>query len=199
MVLFVRPVRPASIRTFVEPHGSCLLAFSIAFGCCHLKRDLPLTVAGKFWSSHWAQSPELGDTYILVALMSFPVHPNLLIPTVSLVLHSPASGRRFRRLLAPAAAASGARLVNLAGHPQVVQQHRQFPRHRHARFLLRSLTAREISLCPKRRRSLSDPLRPRITCAPCTSSFRRYTSPSLLIPSSGSRPPLCRRRGFIPR
>jgi hypothetical protein len=47
--------------------GSCLLAFSITFGRCHLKSDLPLTVAGKLWSSPRAQSPELGDTYILVA------------------------------------------------------------------------------------------------------------------------------------
>src|ERR1035438_10881551 len=38
----------------------------------------------------------------------FPGPSQLADPHCSLVLHSPASGRRFRRLLAPAAPASGA-------------------------------------------------------------------------------------------
>jgi len=171
-----RPVRPASIRTFVEPTGSCLLAFSIAFGCCHLKRDLrsPLPVSfvqplGAVTRTRRYVHPRCPN--------GFPGPSQLADPHCSLVLHSPASGRRFRRLLAPAAPASGARLrkprrspTGGAAAPPV-----SAPPPRALSSSL--LTAREISLCPKRRRSLSDPLRPRITCAPCTSSFRRYTSP----------------------
>jgi hypothetical protein len=62
----------------MSPAGSCMLAFSITFGCCHLKRDLRPTVAGKHWSSPWSQSTELGDTNIAITLTlgSFPVQPN---------------------------------------------------------------------------------------------------------------------------
>jgi len=119
------PGSPASIRTFVEPTGSCLLAFSIAFGCCHLKRDLPLTVAGKFWSSHWRSHP---NSAIRTSRCpnGFPGPSQLADPTV----------RSFSIRPLPAAASGGCwhrlrRLpvhgfVNLAGHPQVVQQHASF-------------------------------------------------------------------------
>src|ERR1017187_4583101 len=40
-------------------------------------------------------------------------------------------------------------------------------------FFLAPLPPRAASFCPHRRKSLSVPWRPRITCAPCTSSFRR--------------------------
>jgi hypothetical protein len=60
----------------VSPAGSCTLAFSITSGRCHLKRDLPLAARGKRRSSPWSQSPELGDTNILITLRSFSVQPN---------------------------------------------------------------------------------------------------------------------------
>jgi hypothetical protein len=68
---------------FVSRVGSCRLAFSITFGCCHLTCDLLLTVAGELWSSPVAQSPELGGMSTLVSLV-IPVIPTLLIPTTSL-------------------------------------------------------------------------------------------------------------------
>jgi hypothetical protein len=69
--------------------SSCRLVSSITSGCCHLKRDLPLTVAGKFRSSPCAQSPELGDPYSLVFPMWFSVRPILLIPTPGLFSDRP--------------------------------------------------------------------------------------------------------------
>src|SRR5436309_14080469 len=40
---------------------------------------------------------------------------------------------------------------------------------------------RSANLSPQRRRSQSAPNSPRMCCAPCTSSVRRYGSPSLLM------------------
>src|SRR6185369_9789892 len=53
-----------------------------------------------------------------------------------------------------------------------------------ARFLA-FLPPREASFSPHRFKSVSGPRRLRIQCAACTSSVRRYTSPSLLIRNCG--------------
>src|ERR1017187_3372487 len=77
------------------------------------------------------------------------------------------------------------RIVHFSRHPQVMQQHRQLPRHRHHRPLLRSLPPFRLlqSPCPHFRR---------MQCAPCTNRLRSSPSPALLIPSSGWLSPLSR-------
>src|ERR1019366_1975757 len=57
------------------------------------------------------------------------------------------------------------------------------------------LPPRSASFNPQRRRSLSTPNGPRMWCAPCTSSVRRYGSPSLLMCICGSLCPQFPRPG----
>lgn len=115
--------------------GSCLLEFSITSGCCHLFNDLLLAITGALGSSPGPQSPELGGTCILVFLLPLSIHPNSTIPHYSFVSVRPLSAGgsgcycHWRRLAVQW-------FVYLARHPQVMQQHRQLPRHRHPCLLL---------------------------------------------------------------
>src|ERR1039457_4105294 len=173
-VVVARPPCPtASIRTFVEPlQLVCLLEFSFTSGRCHLPSTFRFPLCGKLVVQAWAQSPELGGT----SQSSFPkrpvlCHSKVIIPRVSLPRGLASSGRhRLRRL----ALARPQQPLYLARDPQGVKQNRQLPRSPPMRaFFLAPLPPRAASFCPHRRKSLSVPWRPRITCAPCTSSFRR--------------------------
>ena len=87
--------------------------------------------------------------------------------------------------------------VHFARHPQPVQQDSQLPRHRRDGFFA-FFPPRAASFKPHRRRSVSGPRHPKIQCAPCTSSLRRYRSPSLGMRNSGWRWPDSLRFGRKP-
>ena len=136
------------------------------------------------WARRLTQSPELG-----FRLLSFPFLERLIF-VLSFVL---CCCRHCR------SAAVVQRFVRFSAHPQVMQQHRQLSGGRDDGSLLPALAAALGQLQPQRRRSQSTPNGPRMCCAPCTSSVRRYGSPSLLMCICGSLFPEFLRPGCNPR
>src|SRR6266542_2194074 len=114
---FSPPTRPASIRTL---SGAVCSGASWSpqsqIGCCHLSTELSRPVSGDARSAATSQSPELGDGFMNYIVL----------------------GRLLRR---PHRLAVAQCIVHFSGDPQPVQQHRQLPRHRHNRTLLRILAA----------------------------------------------------------
>ena len=135
-VCFVRPVRPASIRTFDEPLGL------VPVGVLDYFRVLP---SKERPSAHRRRRGLVQPTGAVTRTRRY-VHPrlpcvfpgpsHLAHPNSRLVLPSSASAARSSDRFHPRRLAVAQRFVYFARRPQVMQQHGQLACHRHARLLL---------------------------------------------------------------